>query len=77
MSDPVKAPAHYAGNGEIECKDALSSMFYGADSNLLGPLAFDWYGCAFKYVWRFSRKNGVQDIDKAIECLTELRKLVE
>lgn len=75
MSDPVKAPIHYRGDGEVECKHALASMYAGADPTL-SPLAFYWYGCAFKYLWRFSRKNGVQDIDKAIECLTELRKAV-
>lgn len=67
-SDPVTAPSHYAGSG-IECKEAMRSMM-GED------MANYWWGCAFKYVWRWPHKNGVQDIDKAIECLTELRKVV-
>ena len=87
MSDPVKSPSHYAGNGVIECKDALCSMMHEANRYVkytedgfhiedIPPVAHYWWGCAFKYVWRWSRKNGVQDIDKAIECLTELRKAV-
>ena len=73
MSDPVKSPAHYAGNGIIECKHALASMLHEAP---VTPVQAYWWGCAFKYVFRWPRKNGVQDIDKAIECLTELRKAV-
>lgn len=28
-SDPVHAPAHYAGDGKIECKAAMGSMMAG------------------------------------------------
>lgn len=85
MSDPVKAPSHYAGDG-IECKEAMRSMMSGTycyvadrenySHENIPPSAFYWWGCAFKYIWRWNRKNGVQDIDKAIECLTELKKAV-
>lgn len=30
-NDPVHAPAHYAGDGKIECKAALASMMAGYD----------------------------------------------
>lgn len=30
-SDPVYAPAHYAGDGKIECKAAMASMMAGYD----------------------------------------------
>lgn len=30
-SDPVYAPAHYAGDGKIECKAAMGSMMAGYD----------------------------------------------
>lgn len=30
-SDPVHAPAHYAGDGKIECKAAMGSMMAGYD----------------------------------------------
>jgi len=73
MSDPVKAPAHYAGNGAIECKHAMASMLHEAP---VTPVQACWWAASLKYFWRWCRKNGVQDIDKAIECLTELRKTV-
>ena len=86
MSDLVKAPKHYEGDGVITAKDAMRSMMSNANTYMLDreecsyeiipQSAFYWWGCAFKYVWRWSHKNGVQDIDKAIECLTELRKAV-
>lgn len=73
MSDPVKAPSHYAGDGVTTCKVALRSMMH--NTALVGDKSY-WWGCAFKYVWRWPHKNGAQDIDKAIECLTELRRAV-
>ena len=69
MSDPVKAPAHYAGDGEIECKDALRSMMHGVNK-LAG--AMYWWGCAFKYLWRWPKKNGLEDLEKCRECLDNL-----
>lgn len=71
MSDPVREPAHYAGDGIIECKHALRSMMSHAPVSAVKAY---WWGCAFKYLWRWPHKNGLQDIDKAIECMTELRK---
>lgn len=73
MSDPVTAPSHYEGDGVITAKDAMRSMMHGAE---VSPIAAYWWGCAFKYVWRAVRKNGLQDIDKAIQCLTELRSTI-
>ena len=31
-----------------------------------------WWGCAFKYLWRWPLKNGVEDLRKAEECLSLL-----
>lgn len=77
MSDPVKEPAHYAGDGEVDCKRALQSMMsLDRFRYALKPTSFYWWGCAFKYLWRWPRKNGLQDIDKAIECMFELRSSV-
>lgn len=28
-----------------------------------------WLGCAFKYLWRFDRKNGVEDLRKCRQCI--------
>lgn len=67
--DPVSSPMHYAGDGRIECKDALSSMLSVA--RVTAKQAY-WWGCAFKYLWRWPLKNGVEDLRKAEECLTLL-----
>ena len=66
LGDPVKAPAHYAGDGVITCKDALKSML---TNSKLSPIQGYWIGCLFKYVWRFEHKNGIQDLEKAIYYL--------
>lgn len=72
MSDPVKAPIHYEGDGETTCKVALRSMM--SKTAFMGDVAY-WWGCAFKYVWRWPHKGKpIRDIDKAIECLNELKK---
>ena len=63
--DPVRHPDHYAGHG-VECKDALASAMYGADVSNIGAY---WWGCAFKYLFRFPRKGGRQDLEKAKQCI--------
>ena len=68
MSDKVKAPAHYSGNG-IECKDALRSMMSGVD---VTPEQAYWWGAIFKYTWRWPIKNGVEDLLKARQCIDYL-----
>lgn len=77
MTDPVKAPAHYAGDGKVACMDAMRSMLAGyeramreercAVSNTLE--AAYWSTCAFKYIWRWPLKNGIQDLEKARQCI--------
>lgn len=69
MFHPVKEPRHYAGDGEVSCMRALKSMV----SNVkLSPMQVYWWGCAFKYLWRWPLKNGKQDIDKCVRCLEYL-----
>lgn len=79
MIDNVKQPAHY-GTGEIECKDALKAMFDcgGHEKHVeirkgflksLSPTAYFWWGCAFKYLWRWASKNGVEDLRKCVQCV--------
>lgn len=70
MSDPVKAPAHYEGDGVTTCKVALRSMMH--KSPLLDNAACYWWGCAFKYLWRWPFKDGLKDLKKCRECLDEL-----
>lgn len=71
--DEVRAPRHYAGDGTVECKRALASMMSGAS---MSAAAAYWWGCAFKYIWRWPLKNGVQDIRKCRECLAMLESTV-
>lgn len=74
MFHPVKEPRHYAGNGKISCMDAMKSMVSKVS---LSSMQVYWWGCAFKYLWRWPLKNGKQDIDKCIRCLEYLKKELE
>lgn len=59
-SDPmVEKPTHYT-SGAIECIDAIAA----ATEDLQGIEAFD-TGNAIKYLWRWKKKNGKQDLEKA------------
>lgn len=66
----VSHPAHYAGDGRIECMDAMRSMM--APARGVGPIAAMWWGNAFKYLWRWHLKNGVEDLRKAKQCIDYL-----
>lgn len=59
QTDPVNHPAHYTA-GAVECIDAIES----ATTGLTGGQAYA-TGAAIKYLWRWSRKNGVEDLQKA------------
>lgn len=57
--DPVNHPAHYEGNTSLECIDVMEIAF-GADA--VGNFCL----CnAFKYLWRYKHKGGVEDVKKA------------
>ena len=58
-SDNVNSPHHYTG-GKVECIDAIEA----AVSNMTGVRAF-LVGQVIKYVWRFDKKGGVEDLKKA------------
>lgn len=58
-SDNINHPAHYTA-GKVECIDALES----ATVNLTGIEAVCTAN-AIKYLWRWKRKNGVEDLQKA------------
>ncbi len=66
--DPVTCPAHYAGDGIVECKRAIRSMLAGYDPTTSLESAH-WCATALKYLWRWTTKNGVQDLKKARECI--------
>ena len=65
-ADEVSHPSHY-GSGEIECKDAMRAMVNG--SPMMPFMCFYWWLCAFKYLWRWSRKNGLIDLRKCKQCI--------
>lgn len=69
MSDPVKAPAHYAGDGEVDCRRAMRSMAVGYDAAEVSATVAYWCMTALKYIWRAPLKHGVQDLEKARQCL--------
>ncbi len=68
--DMVNSPPHYAQGG-IECIDAMQSAFGTAELEAYCKIA------AFKYIWRCERKNGNEDIRKAIWYLQKYLSLKE
>lgn len=68
-SDPVKAPVHYAGDGEVDCKRAARSMAEGYDRAGVSTEAAYWSIAALKYLWRWPLKGKAQDLEKAGECI--------
>ena len=61
----VSHPNHYASEDGIECIDAIRAA--------LGD-GFEGYcnGNVLKYIWRYKKKNGVQDLEKAAVYLNWL-----
>jgi hypothetical protein len=59
MSDVVNRPEHYTASS-IECIDAIDALVDGLPSRQ----AY-YAGNVLKYLWRFSRKNGAEDLKKA------------
>ena len=64
--DPVNHPSHYTQGG-VECKDAIRAAVTGLE----GYEAF-LTGNAIKYLWRWKRKNGAEDLRKAVFWIREL-----
>jgi hypothetical protein len=62
--DKVNKPPHYEGT--IECIEAIKSA--------MSKEAFKGYlkGNIMKYIWRYDRKNGVEDLQKAQWYLNRL-----
>jgi hypothetical protein len=57
MKDNVKEPSHY--KGEIECIAAIKASM--SQQQFKGYLK----GNIMKYLWRYDRKNGLEDLQKA------------
>lgn len=64
-ADSVHSPAHYVRGG-MECKDVMAAMM---DGERVSPIVGYWWGCALKYLWRWNDKNGMEDLEKARECI--------
>ena len=63
-------PAHYQGDGLVTCRRAMESC--ESQEKVVEPsrMAFYWWACAFKYVWRcWSKEDPEADMHKAIDCL--------
>lgn len=66
MTDNVNHPAHYTAGG-IECIDALAAATEG-----LHGIEAVCTANAIKYLWRWKRKNGTEDLQKAIWYIERL-----
>lgn len=68
MKDMIKHPEHYIFRGieAIEAVKILTATATGVEAYLLG--------CAVKYLYRYPRKNGDQDLAKAEQCIHMLRE---
>ena len=67
-TDNVIHPSHY-NQGGIECWDAMEAA-YGKDAVKHFCICN-----AFKYLYRHNHKNGMEDIDKAINYLNKYKEL--
>jgi hypothetical protein len=72
--DFVNNPPHY-NEGSIECIEAMKAMADGV-SNVTAHEAYCWQN-AFKYLWRWPYKNGVEDLKKCRWYLDRLIKQLE
>lgn len=66
--DMIKHPDHYTFRGveAIEVVKIMTATATGVEAYLLG--------CAVKYLYRYPRKNGKQDLEKAEQCIRMLRE---
>ena len=65
MSDLVNEPEHYQGS--VECIDAIEAATAGLEGIEAVCTAN-----VLKYVWRWKKKNGLQDLEKAQWYLNRL-----
>lgn len=71
MNDNVNYPAHYTA-GKVEYIDAVEAATEGLNG-FKGLLT----GNVIKYLWRWKKKNGVEDLRKARWYLDRLIKRLE
>lgn len=68
MNERVNHPEHYTA-GVIECIDALEAATAGLEGIEAVCTAN-----AIKYLWRWKRKNGIEDLQKAAWYIERLIK---
>jgi predicted TIM-barrel fold metal-dependent hydrolase len=71
MHDPINHPSHYADGTGIECIEAIEASM--TMEEFKGFLK----GNIEKYVWRYSKKRGSEDLKKAQWYLDRLIKIKE
>ena len=72
MTDNINKPSHYQCSNGLEAIDVVHN-FVGS---LSGASAFFW-GNAIKYMLRFQKKNGLEDLKKARKNLDWLIEEME
>lgn len=68
-TDNVNHPKHYEGYTSLECIEVMQLVF-GEEAVRNFCLCN-----AFKYLWRYKNKNGVEDIQKAGWYLDHVKKI--
>ena len=74
MHDPVNSPAHYTDGIGIECIEAIEASMSAEEFK--GFLK----GNIQKYVWRYDKKRGSEDLKKArwyLDRLIDIKELEE
>lgn len=71
-SDPVEKPSHYQGAYGLESIQVIENFI----GNLTGKAAWTW-GNLIKYILRFQKKNGLEDLKKARKNLDWLIEEME
>ena len=72
MNDLVNHPKHYISETGLETIDVIEAFTF----DLTGVEAFD-TGNALKYLCRWNKKNGVEDLKKAQWYINHLIKHIE
>ena len=67
--DIINSPAHY--QGEIECIECIKAQM--SYEEFKGYLR----GNSIKYMWRYNRKNGLEDLQKAEWYLKRLQQEIK
>lgn len=62
--DNVNNPGHYHGKNGMEAIDVIENFI----GNLAGKAGWAW-GNSMKYLLRFQKKNGIEDVKKAFRNL--------